>query len=203
MVRTRPRQGSTADRVYSVLVPRPSSLRRSSDRWETAAGWVAVAVLLLLVPVVLALGSARAQQVRDEAVRVRATSHPVTGTVTAVSEWNVGEGSGASHIVTVGWTEPDGSTHTAQRVMYDDTPAVGSPYSMWVDRSSQPTAPPPTEQDAGLQGWVADVGAFTATLIVLLVGLALVRRTLDRRRLRRWDEDWLAFRRRRDRGAAG
>ncbi|HEY2195842.1 MAG TPA: hypothetical protein VGH76_26570 [Actinomycetospora sp.] len=184
-------------------MPRPSSLRRSSDRWETAAGWTALAVLLLLVPVVLALGSARAQQVRDDAAHIRATSHQVQATVTALSERSVGEGSGVSQVVTVGWTEPDGSTHSAQRVVYDDPPAVGSPHPMWVDRSSQPTAPPSTEQDAVLQGWVADVGAFTATLVALLAGLALVRWTLDRRRLRGWDEDWLAFRRRRDRGAAG
>jgi hypothetical protein len=87
--------------------------------------------------------------------------------------------------------------------VYEDTPAVGSPYQMWVDPSLQPTAPPSTEQDAVLQGWVADIGAFTGVLVILLSALGLVRRTLDRRRLRQWDEDWAAFRRRRDRGAAG
>ncbi|NMO89439.1 hypothetical protein [Actinomycetospora sp. TBRC 11914] len=198
------RRGSAADRAYTAFVPRRSALRRPSDRWETAARWGALAVLLLLVPVVLTLGDARARAMREGAAEVRATGHPVTATVVTVSPRDAGVGAGTTVALTVAWAEPDGSVHTLPRVGYDgDDVTVGSPYPMWVDRGFRAVAPPSTEQDAVLQGWVADVGGFGAVLVTLLAGLALLRRVLDRRRLRQWEEDWAAFRRPPDRGAAG
>lgn len=203
MLPARPRRGTAADRVYTAFVPRRSKLRRPSDRWETVSRWVALVILLLLVPLVLQLGNARTQQVRDQAALVRATSHEVRATVVAVSAQPSGEGAGGDHMLTVSWTEPDGSVHVAPTIAYDAAPPVGAPYPLWVDQQSRQVAPPSTERDAVLQGYVAEVAAVTGSLLVLLSGLGLVRCLLDRYRLRQWDEDWLAFRRRRDRGAAG
>lgn len=203
MMHGRPPRGSAGDRVVAVLVPRRSTLRRSSDRWEVAARWAALVVLVLLVPLMLQLGAARSDQVREQAAVLRATSHEVTGTVTSVVARRAAGGSGGTDVIIVSWHEPDGSGHSAPRVAVDSPPAVGAPYTFWVDPGLRPVPSPPTEQDAVLQGYVADVGALAGTLVVLVVALRYVRRRLDRQRLRRWDEDWVAFRCRRDRGAAG
>lgn len=201
MMPARPQRGSVPDQVYSAFVPRRSRLRRTSDRWETASRWIALAVFLLLVPLVLQLGDARTQQLRDQAALERATDHQVHGTVVGVT---AARGEGSAPVLSVSWTEPGGSVHLVSLTAYDDPPpGLGAPYPLWVTPGLEAASPPPTEQDAVLEGDVADIGGFTGTLVLLLSAQGLVQWRLDRRRLRQWDEDWLAFRCGRDHGAAG
>ena len=205
-VSTAPRRGSTTDRVCAVLVPRPSRLRRSSDRWETASGWVALVLLVLLTPLMLALGGARTQDVRDQAGAVRATSHQVDATVVAVAtqpETNADGTPSDDFVVTVSWTEPGGPARVVTQDNLGHTTRVGDAWALWVGPDLVPVDPPSTGQAAELEGLVAGIGAFLASCVALATALALVRWLLDRRRLRQWAEDWLAFERRRDRGPTG
>jgi hypothetical protein len=191
--------------VCTVLVPRRSVLRRSSDRWETASAWGALVLLVLLVPLMLVAGGAQTQQIRDQAAAVRATSHRVDATVTAVASRPDTDEDGASSddlVVTVIWFEPDGA-HVAPQVTYGEPPRVGDSRPLWVAPDLSPVQPPATEQDAELQGVVTAIGALLVSCVALSSALVLGRWLLDRRRLRQWDEDWLAFERRRHRGAAG
>jgi hypothetical protein len=204
--RPTPRRGSTIDRVCMVLVPLRSRLRRSSDRWETASAWAALVLLVLLMPVMLVVGGAQTQAARDQAAAVRATSHQVTAIVIAVSTGPETAADGTPSddlIVTVSWIEPDGPAHTAPQDSYGKAPRVGDTWPLWVNRDLSPVQPPSTEPDAELEGLLTAIVAFLGMCVVLASALALVRWLLDRDRLRQWDEDWLAFERRRNRGPTG
>lgn len=197
-------RGSPTDRVWTAFVPRRSELRRRSDRLETAAHWVVLTALVLALPVVLALGSSHAQDLRDAAAAQRRVDHEVAATVIAVRPLESsarGEGSGLVE-VTAGWSEPDGSVRTDVDVRSGDV-RVGEPRSMWVDQSGHRVRPPTTDADAATRGYLAAAGLLAACSALLGGLLWMVRRRLDRARLREWDEDWLAFRRGRDRGVTG
>jgi hypothetical protein len=196
---------STTDRVCTVLVPRRSRLRRSSDRWETASAWGALVLLVLLMPVMLVVGVAQTQAIRDQAAAVRATAHQVDATVTAVAtrpEANEDGTPSDDLLVTVSWVEPDGA-HVAPQVTYAAAPRVGDTWPLWVAPDRSPVQPPATDQDAELQGLVTAIGAVLVSCGALVSSLVLARWLLDRRRLRQWGQDWLAFERHRNRGAAG
>lgn len=199
------RRGRWPDRIRTAFVPRRSTLRRGSDRVETAARWAALALLALCVPFLLVAGAARAQDVRDAAAHTRATAHQVVGTVTDVhvrpSRSPDGTSSGALD-VTAAWTEPDGSVHSTLDTSFVGV-APGRPWPMWVDATGKRVRDPATESDAVVQG-VLLVGLLFAAAATALAGLVVALRWwLDRARLRQWDADWAAFGRRRDRGVTG
>ncbi|WP_018332236.1 Rv1733c family protein [Actinomycetospora chiangmaiensis] len=198
-------RGRWPDRVRTAFLPRRSALRRRSDCVETAARWIALALLTLAVPFVLVAGSSRSQGVRDDAAHARAVAHHVVGTVTAVRERASRSPDGASSgalDVTVAWTEPDGSVHATGDVTSVGT-APGRRWPMWVDGAGHRVRNPASEADAVVQGLVL-VALLLGTAAAVLSGLvAVLRWWLDRRRLRQWDADWLAFHRGRDRGVTG
>ena len=199
------RRGRGWDRIRTAFVPRRSALRRPSDRAETVARWVALVLLVLTVPFLLAAGSAQAQDVRDTSAHTRATAHEVVGTVVSArarpSRSADGSPSGAVD-VTVAWTDPDGSGHVADDVSYTGT-ATGRPWPMWIDASGHRVRAPASETDAVVQGALLVVLLLTGATTALVGALALLRWVLDRGRLRQWDDDWAAFRRGRDRGVTG
>ena len=193
-----------ADRVWAAFLPRPSALRRPSDRAETLARWVALVVLVVSVPFLLAFGSSRAQDMRDVAASARATSHPVTATVTRVDLRGASAGgmSAGGVDVTATWTAPDGAVHTATGVSYRGA-RIGDPWSAWVDAAGRQVPPPAGESDAVTQGVLLAFWAFLGVTVALAGALALLRLALDRGRMRDWDEDWARFRPGRDHGLTG
>ncbi|HEY2223738.1 hypothetical protein [Actinomycetospora sp.] len=191
--------------MLAVWFPPRSELRRPSDRYETATRWAALVVLVLITPLLAACGGARTQQVRDDAAAVRATAHQVEATVIGVSSASSTTADGQPSYdlsVTVRWIEPVGAL-TAPQVAGGVGPRIGDPWPLWVAPDLTPVAPPATERDAEIQGAVTSIGVLIGAGVALAAAVALVRRMLDRQRMRQWDEDWLAFRRRRNRGAAG
>lgn len=198
------RRGSPADRLWTTFVPRRSILRRRSDRVETVARWVAVVLLLVSVPFLLAVGSARAQHVRDDAAVARATSHQVPATITrVVPRLTTVDGTPSGAVdVTATWTAPDGSPRTASGVELGGA-RVGDPWSAWVDAADHQVPAPRTEAQATAEGVMVALWAFFAAGAALLGVLALLHRVLDARRMADWDEDWALFRLGRGRGVAG
>lgn len=198
------RKGTLPDRLWTAFVPRRSTLRRGSDRAETVARWVAVALLVLSVPFLLALGSDRAQHVRDQAALARATSHPVTATITRVvprAATVEGMPSGAVD-VTATWTAADGSPRTATGVELRGA-SIGAPWTVWVDAADHQVRAPRTDDQATAEGVMLAFWAFLVTGIGLLGALAALHWLLDRRRMADWDEDWALFRLGRGRGVTG
>lgn len=193
--------GSLPDRVWTAFVPRRSALRRPSDRAETIARWVALVLLVAAVPFLLTFGSTHAQQIRDEAARDRASSHPVSATVTRV----VPRASTVSDVpsgvvdVTAAWTAPDGSTHTVTGVAFHGA-RVGDPWSGWVDAGGHQVRTPPSDTAATTHGVLLAFWAFVATATGLFGLLGVLHWILDRRRMHDWDEDWALFCLRRRRG---
>ncbi|MFC5061692.1 hypothetical protein [Actinomycetospora atypica] len=193
--------GGGIDRLRGVLFPRPSALRRRSDRIETAVHRLAVLVLVLMVPVVVVLGQAGARHAADVAATVRATAHPVVATAgTApppVADPAMAYG-GALLAVPVTWVGDDLRVHSATMPL---GPAVdaGRQVPLWVDADDRPVDPPASAGDATAEGVIDGVAVLVATLAVLVGLLVGVRTALDRGRLRKWDADWWAFvHRRRD-----
>jgi hypothetical protein len=162
-----------------------------------------VLLLVLAVPILLALGSAWSEDARVAAAHERATSHRVAATVVALTRLPSADDSamGASN-VTLQWTESDGAVRTASRTVYSSVD-VGDPRPLWVDTAGRPVPPPTSDSDAVVEGVLEAFAALFVWGLALAGGVVALRWDLDRRRLRQWDEDWLDFRRRGDRGAAG
>ena len=192
------RGGPTTGRVRAAFFPRRNRLRRPCDRWETASRWVAVVLLVLLVPVVPAVADARTGAVRAQAAAVRATSYPVDGTVLAVSPPLASRDAeaGDEYTVTVGWTDAAGTPRTGPQVTGGAPPRPGDVWPLRVGPDGTTVPPPATEADAVLEGAVAAVGTVLGWCLAVTGALVLERWLLDRHRMRRWDEDWRTFRRR-------
>lgn len=197
-------KGSSTDRLWRAFVPRRSVLRRRSDRMETVARWVAVVLLAVSVPILLALGSADAQRVRDEAAAVRATSRQVTGTITQVlpRATTVGGAPSGAVDVTATWTGPDGAARTLTGTKLRGA-HVGDPWTAWVDAADHQVRAPRTDYQATAEGVMIAFWGFIATGVGLLGALAVVHWILDRRRMAAWGEEWALFRLGRGRGVAG
>lgn len=197
-------RGSLPDRVWTAFVPRPSALRRRSDRVETAARWLALALLVLAVPVLLAVGSAHAQDVRDAAALERAADHPVTATVTQlVPQATVAEQvpSGTATVIAT-WVGPDATIHTVSG-MGGPGVQIGEPWSAWVDASGHQVPAPATDGDAVIQEVLVAIWGLVVTAAVLGGALALLHHVLDVGRLRSWDENWAMYGRGQDHGMTG
>ena len=197
-------KGTLAGRLWTAFVPRPSALRRGSDRAETGACWVALSVLVLCLPFLLAFGSARAQDLRDTATHVRSTSHLVMATVSRVMPRASALGgvpSGAVD-VTATWAAANGTVHTTTGVAYRGA-RVGDPWSAWIDDAGHQVAVPMSDSQATLEGTLVAFWVFMATAVTLTGLLALLGWFLDRRRMRDWDEDWARFCLGRNRGVSG
>ncbi|NMO89467.1 hypothetical protein [Actinomycetospora sp. TBRC 11914] len=197
-------KGSPTDRLWTAFVPRRSTLRRRSDRVETAARWAALALLVVLVPFLLALGSARAQHVRDQADLVRATAHPVAATITRVVPHLTPAGGPptGSLDVTASWTAPDGTVRPVTGIELHPV-HVGDRWSAWVDAAGHQVRPPMSDGQAALEGLALALWAFLTTGLGLVGLLAVLHRVLDRRRMADWDEAWALFEIGRGRGVAG
>lgn len=197
-------KGTLPDRLRTAFVPRRSTLRRPSDRTETIARWVALALLVIAVPFLLALGSGRAQDVRDGAALVRATAHPVTATITQVVPRAATAGAVPSGDVdvTATWTGPDGGTRTVTGVELRGA-RVGDPWSAWVDANGHQVRAPRSDAQATAEGVMLAFWTVLATGVGLVALLGVLHWVLDRRRFRDWDEDWALFGLGRSRGMSG
>jgi hypothetical protein len=197
-------KGTPTDRLWTAFVPRRSVLRRRSDRVETVARWVAVLLLVTSLPILLALGSGRAQHVRDEAAVARATSHEVTATITRVVPRATTAGATPTGAVdvTATWTAPDGTARTVTGVELRGA-RVGDPWSAWVDAADHQVRPPRTDAQASAEGVMTALWGLVAVGTGLVGLLAALHRVLDRRRMADWDEDWALFGLGRGRGVAG
>ena len=167
---------------FQRLVAR-NPLVRSSDRIETLAALLAVALALVAIPVAGAAGTALyddlAQQFaaqRIERTELRATA---VGDSTPVSK-----ASGTAFHTEIQWQFAGGihtdSVRTAEL-------HAGAPVTIWVDREGIRVPPPLTDDEAVSQAVIA---ALTGWLTVAGAGLgawALLHHRLDQARYAEWD----------------
>jgi hypothetical protein len=177
--------------------PRRSALRRFSDQVEVAARWAAVLAVLVMLPVVLAVGSAVAAGSEERHAVDRSTRHQVNAVVIGEERVVPGRDDGWARSVPVTraivrWTAPDGSEHTGVAWVSASTP-VGEPLALWADGSDHVVPRPAAPGAGGVDGVSIAVLLMVVVLSGAVGGFVLVRALLDRARRRAWEQEWAAI----------
>jgi hypothetical protein len=87
------------------------------------------------------------------------------------------------------WWAPDGRARTGQITVRTGL-AAGRMVPLWVDTAGSPAGPPLSHRAVLTRETAAAAGAAAALAIVLLCLAWAGRRTLDQRRLARWEAEW-------------
>ena len=168
------------------LLTSRNPLVRVSDRIESATTFLALSLVVLMTPIVGAVGTA----VHDSNARLYAeqafTRHVVSATAQADTE-TVVQRNQLSYVAPARWTAA-GSEHTGL-VPWPSPASIGAKSDIWVDARGENTrAPTPVRQAAvdaigvALSLWLVVAGAAAGFVWV-------VRCRLDRSRQRAWDRE--------------
>ncbi|GKQ39313.1 hypothetical protein [Streptomyces sp. A012304] len=172
---------------------RRNPLKRRAD---TVEAWVLLGAWALTVLVGVLAGWATSRSVEQGLARERTEWRPVAGRLTERAPGKPaarpGAASGDQVWAKVGWTGPDGSTHTGQ-IRVSPGSAAGTGVTVWTDRQGRLVTRPATAAQARLRaslvGGLAGVGAATLPY----AGGRVLRGRLERRRVEQWDADWARF----------
>ena len=170
-------------------------LRRGTDRVEAALRLVMILLAVVAVPTVAvaagrwadhyALHRAQLQRVANHQVTaVLLEDAPVTGVpdpyTNVQTSW-----------VSARWQPPGQPPRTGQ-VLALAGARKGSTVQTWIDPSGAVTDPPLERRVVVGDVWLAVVATCLMSWLLLLAAGVLVRRVLDRRRLRAWEAEWRA-----------
>ncbi|MEU6827956.1 hypothetical protein ABZ894_04815 [Nocardia beijingensis] len=162
-------------------------LRRREDRVQTGVAVLLALVFLIVVPILASTVGGRVYRVETAAVRAEtARLHRVDATVI-----ETGKAPLYAPVVParVSWKDADGVAHTGD---YQSTTVVepGSTVPIWLNERGAIVEPPSSTQPAS-KAVMLTAGAVFGVSILLLGCYLLLRRGLDRRRLRRWETEWM------------
>lgn len=171
--------------------PDRNPLRRRSDKLETfllAGSIVAVAAAgPFVVPAVA--GASHAAAVRSQAAE-RATRHEIKADLLQqAADGGDGYSSATQVLARAQWRAPDGAIRSGV-VTAPGGAAKGSAVPIWTDAQGNLTGPPLDAGQIAGQADLAGVAAAGGLAILLLSETVVIRRILERRRLRDWDDDW-------------
>ncbi|MGY4711686.1 Rv1733c family protein [Mycolicibacterium sp. CBM1] len=171
--------------VLGRLIGR-NPLVRSTDRLEALALLLAVALVLVAVPVAGAVGTAvHSSRAAVYAAQVH-SRHPVAAAVVRDSDASVRPYS-VTFSVHARWSDR-GVTHEAD-VPWDRSVKAGEQLSIWVDNASGDYAgPPPRPDRAAADAISAAVVLWLSVVTLAASAIGLVRFRLDRRRHAQWDQ---------------
>jgi hypothetical protein len=170
-------------------------LRRGTDRVEAALRLVMILLIVVAVPAAAvaagrwadhyALHKAQAQMAADHQVTaVLLRDAPVIGTpdpyTSVQTAW-----------VPARW-QPPGQPPRTGEVLALVGARTGSTARTWIDSSGAITDPPLNHRVIVGDVWLAVMATCLVSWLLLLVAGVLVRRGLDRRRLRAWEAEWRA-----------
>jgi len=195
----RSRADHTTDRRLARLARRlgidRNPLRRGTDRVEAALRLVMILLMVVAVPAAaIAAGRWADHYALHRAQTQRAVNHQVTAVLledapaTGVPDPYT---SVQTAWVPARWQPPGQPPRTGQ-VLALVGARKGSTVRTWVDPSGAVTDPPLERRVIVGDVWLAVMATCLVSLLVLLAVGALVRRVLDRRRLRAWEADWRA-----------
>lgn len=183
-------------RAWHMVHPGRNPLARREDRIEAFTVLLAVALVVLALPVAAAVASgvfaARAEQAATEqATRYRAEATLLEdGAPIAIG--------GRSGVVDdtspakATWVTGAGDSRVGE-VQATRGSRAGAKVPVWLDGSGNPVAAPLTGFDARLIGFGTGVGLWFAFIVVVLAGYGCGRVLLDRARWARWQEEWREF----------
>jgi hypothetical protein len=181
------RAGHPLRRLGRLLLGR-NELRRPADRVETAVVLVLAAAFLTAAAVAASFAGHLYWSEHVVAARLRPTaavlSQPGPQAVTSAPEararWRLPNG-----------TQRSGTLTTVTAPAIYGAPA-GASVQIWLDRSGQPAAPPPSPIGMVLTALLAGVTVTAGAAVVLILCYHLCRMVLDRHRLARWESAWAA-----------
>lgn len=167
-----------------------NSLRRPTDRIESAGLVVAVLLALALLPAAIVVGSLCYHHSLVIVATQNAARHQVTATLTQ----NAPTDTDSDGMLTLAdapaqWQWPAGVTHTGQAQTTVGAKA-GSTVSIWVDNAGSTIAAPLTSDQAFGRGVLYGVLAWLAGISLLTGLFALLRWLLVRRELAAWTAEW-------------
>ena len=170
-------------------------LRRGTDRVEAALRLVLILLIVVAVPVgAIAAGRWADHYALHRAQAQRAADHQVTAVLledapaTGVPDPYT---SVQTAWVPARWQPPGQPPRTGQ-VLALVGARKGSTVQTWVDPSGTVTDPPLERRVIVGDVWLAVMATCLMSLLVLLAAGVLVRRVLDRQRLRAWEAEWRA-----------
>lgn len=181
------RAGHPLRRLGRLFLGR-NELRRPADRIETAVVVVLAAAFLTPAAVAASFAGHLYRSEHVAAARLRPTaavlSQPGPQALTSAPEararWQLPNG-----------TQRSGTLTTVTAPAIYGAPA-GASVQIWLDRSGQPAAPPPSPIDIVLTALLAAVTVIAAAAVALILCYHLCRMVLDRHRLARWESAWAA-----------
>jgi hypothetical protein len=166
-------------------------LRRATDRVETTVLALLVAAFLLGTPfAVLATGAWAHGTARQAQLAQEASRRQVTAVVLAVTAPR----SGVDNTLwqaQARWTAPDGRV-VAREVPVPFGTAAGGKLQVWTDLAGDLSTAPLLDSQVAGQVTLAEAFAVLGSAGVLALAAALIRWTLNKRRMAAWDADWHA-----------
>jgi hypothetical protein len=185
---------SSAMRRLRLLRPHANPLARGVDRLESVVLMLVVLVALLLLPIMLVLGSEVHAGLTEEGERQSETRRETVATLVADAPALITDGHGyaGGDKANVGatWKQPNGSTTTGT-VKADKGMRAGAKVAIWLDNRTGQMVDRPIDPAGAAAGGVAGAAAgYLAVVGILALGQYSLHRTLDRRRLRGWGEQW-------------
>jgi hypothetical protein len=170
-----------------------NALRRRIDRVE-AAVLVGLAVLFVIAAPLLAVFAAHLTQVATlREARADSSFREVSATLLTNANAGRPEPDGWANVALVSsrWIAPDGRVRTGPLEVGLGMRA-GSHVQIWVTRSGQLTAPPPSGGDMAARMALAAVTAVFGLAGLLSLVAVAVRLAADRRRMADWARAWAA-----------
>ena len=182
------RRAGPLRRLGRLLLGR-NELRRPADRLEAAVIAVLTAAFLTAAVTAAWLAGHLYQSQHAAAAGLRPVaavlSQPgpmaATPAAAATARWRLPGGTQRSGTLT---------TATAPAIYY--APA-GTSVPVWLDRSGEPEAPPPSSIDIILTALIVGLATLLSAALVLTLCYRVCRMVLDLHRLRRWESAWAAI----------
>ncbi|QRP42917.1 hypothetical protein [Amycolatopsis sp. FDAARGOS 1241] len=178
-----------------LLIPGRGSIARTSDRVQAGLVLVVIVVALVAIPFSAAAGSAVYAAQKQQSVRELAEDRPAIATLLAdgppVSVTGRSGEVGVPRPTDATWPGPDGTRHTGQ-VKADAGTHRGDQVQIWVDGSGAVVAAPLSSAAAVVNAVAAAVGLYFVTCLALALAYGTSVFALNRRRGRKWQQEWYA-----------
>jgi hypothetical protein len=165
-------------------------LRRRSDRIEVAALFTAVLLCPGIAPLAALVGIMVCGELLNLAERQARTRLPVVGIVLDQPGSADRGAAYPSRRALVAWTTADGLESSGTVTVPRDA-GSGSHVTVWTTSQGVPTHPPLTPSQVTADAAAVAVSVVGSAMGFVRLAWRVVRRSLDRRRYRAWESEWV------------
>ncbi|MDJ0419699.1 Rv1733c family protein [Rhodococcus opacus] len=172
-------------------------LMRPSDRYEATLILLIAAVVLLLIPVAAAFGTATHTRLEHQTHTLRAGGHHVPAVLLEdtypapdIPDYAL-RPAGTQNTARARWSTPHGERTGA--VLTDAPAKAGQTVTISVDADGNLAGPIPDSRENIVLAVTAACGVWALTAGAVLLAAALAHTLFHRNRLRRWAQEWKQF----------